>query len=154
MASVNKVILIGNLGNDPEVKYLNADTVVANFNIATTEKYTDRNGQKVEQTEWHRIELWGDQAKTAEKYLKKGNPVYIEGKIRTEKWTDKDGNERSTVKVRATLMTLLGSRNNEGGSNFSDQPSYNSSPVQKNAPKSVESSTFVDNGGGDDDLPF
>lgn len=113
MASVNKVILIGNLGADPEVRHLEGGSVVANFNIATSETYT-KNGEKVTQTEWHRIELWDNLAKLAEQYLRKGNSVYIEGKIKTESWQDKEGNTRYTTKIRAYTMNFLGGKNGGG----------------------------------------
>ncbi|WP_373515550.1 single-stranded DNA-binding protein, partial [Persicitalea sp.] len=106
---VNKVILIGNLGSDPEVRYLDGGSVVARFNIATSESYTNKNGEKIEQTEWHRIELWNALAKVAEKYLRKGNQVYVEGKIRTENWTDKEGQARTSISILANSMTMLGS---------------------------------------------
>lgn len=112
MAGVNKVILLGNLGNDPEVRHLENGSAVARFSIATSENYTNKNGERVEQTEWHRIELWDNLAKIAEQYLKKGNSVYIEGKIRTETWTDKEGNQREGKTIRANSMQLLGGRNN------------------------------------------
>ncbi|GAB2604804.1 single-stranded DNA-binding protein [Spirosoma areae] len=111
MASLNKMTIIGNLGADPEVRYLDGGAVVATFNVATTEKYTNRSGEKVEQTEWFRVELWNEQAKVAEKYLKKGNSVYVEGRLRTELWTDKEGKERTSLRVRANTMQLLGSPN-------------------------------------------
>lgn len=129
MASLNKMTIIGNLGADPEVRYLDGGAVVATFNVATTEKYTNRNGEKVEQTEWFRIELWNEQAKVAEKYLKKGNSVYVEGRLRTELWTDKEGKERTSLRVRANTMQLLGSPN----SDRSDEPSYEA-PRQQAAP--------------------
>ncbi|MFD2572538.1 single-stranded DNA-binding protein [Spirosoma soli] len=113
MASLNKMTIIGNLGADPEVRYLDGGNVVATFNVATTEKYTNRNGEKVEQTEWFRVELWNEQAKVAEKYLKKGNSVYVEGRLRTEIWTDKEGKERTSLRVRANTMQLLGSPNSD-----------------------------------------
>ena len=91
MAGVNKVILLGNLGADPEVRALPSGVKVANINIATSESYTGKDGQRVDQTEWHRIELWDNLANIAEQYLKKGNQVYIEGKIRSEEWQDKNG---------------------------------------------------------------
>ena len=120
MASLNKMTIIGNLGADPEVRYLDGGAVVATFNVATTEKYTNRNGEKVEQTEWFRVELWNEQAKVAEKYLKKGNSVYVEGRLRTELWTDKEGKERTSLRVRANTMQLLGSPNDSR----QDEPSY------------------------------
>lgn len=120
MASLNKMTIIGNLGADPEVRYLDGGAVVATFNVATTEKYTNRNGEKVEQTEWFRVELWNEQAKVAEKYLKKGNSVYVEGRLRTELWTDKEGKERTSLRVRANTMQLLGTPND----GRQDEPSY------------------------------
>jgi single-strand DNA-binding protein len=131
MASLNKMTIIGNLGADPEVRYLDGGAVVAQFNVATTEKYTNRNGEKVEQTEWFRVELWNEQAKVAEKYLKKGNPVYIEGRLRTEVWTDKEGKERTSLRVRASTMQLLGS---PGGGGGQDDVSYEG-PRQQQAPQ-------------------
>lgn len=122
MASLNKMTIIGNLGADPEVRYLDGGAVVAQFNVATTEKYTNRNGEKIEQTEWFRVELWNDQAKVAEKYLKKGNPVYVEGRLRTEVWTDKDGKERTSLRVRANMMQLLGSPNDRQDETYSEAP--------------------------------
>ncbi len=107
MAGVNKVILLGNVGADPEIKNLEGGATIARFSIATSESYT-KNGEKITQTEWHRIELWDNQAKIAAQYLKKGDSVYIEGKIRTEEWVDKDGNTKSAVRIRGTAITLLG----------------------------------------------
>lgn len=109
--AVNKVILIGNLGADPEVNALESGTKVANFNIATTERYKDRNGEKKEITEWHRLELWDGLAGVAEQYLKKGDKVYIEGKLKTDTWQDKDGNNKYTTKVRVTSLEMLTPRN-------------------------------------------
>ena len=156
MASVNKVILVGNLGSDPEVRYFDGGAIVAKFNIATSEAYTNRNGERVEQTEWHRIEVWNKTAQIAEKYLKKGNQVYIEGSIRSETWVDKEGQQRNGITIRATNMTLLGSgpSNNAPASgtsapataatNFETQPS-SPSPI---SPALSASST------DEDDLPF
>lgn len=114
MASVNKVILIGNLGKDPETRYLPSGDAVANFSIATTEKFKDKSGTMQEHTEWHRISFFGRQAEIAGEYLKKGSPVYIEGRIRTRKWQDKEGQERFTTEIVGDRMQLLGSRG--GGS--------------------------------------
>jgi single-strand DNA-binding protein len=107
--SVNKVILVGNLGKDPEVRYLDNQKVVAQFSLATSETYTDRNGERKVETEWHNIEMWDNLAKIAEKYLKKGSQVYVEGKIKSESWKDKEGIERTGKKIRVISMTLLGS---------------------------------------------
>ena len=108
MASVNKVILIGNLGRDPEVRFTAGGTPVANFTMATTERWNDPNGEKKERTEWHRIVVWGKQAEVAGEYLRKGRPVYIEGSLQTREWTDRDGNKRYTTEVRAQRLQLLG----------------------------------------------
>lgn len=143
MAGVNKVILLGNLGGDPEVRQV-GETKVANFNIATSESYNDKQGNKVDKTEWHRIELWGGLAGIAEQYLRKGNSVYVEGKISTEEYTDKDGIARRSIKIRGTSMTLIGGGNkNESGAQQPETPRVNSSA-------DLPSST----GSTDDDLPF
>lgn len=106
--SVNKVILIGNLGKDPEVRHLENGAVVANFSIATSETYVDRNsGERRENTDWHNIVLWRGLAEVAEKYLRKGQKVYIEGKLKTRSWQDKDGNTRYTTEVLGDQMTML-----------------------------------------------
>jgi len=110
MSGVNKVILIGNLGKDPEVKYLESGIAVANITLATTENYKNKEGEKVSQTVWHDIVLWRGLAEIAEKYLKKGSSVYIEGKIRNRKWEDKEGITRYKNEILADNMTMLGSR--------------------------------------------
>ena len=108
MAGVNKVILVGNLGKDPEVRYLDSGVAVANFSLATTENYKNKQGEKVSQTEWHNIVLWRGLAEVAEKWLKKGSSVYIEGKIRTNKWEDKEGKTRYNTEILVDNMTMLG----------------------------------------------
>ncbi len=110
MAGVNKVILVGNLGKDPQVNYLDNGVAVANFSLATTESYKNKEGEKVSQTEWHNIVLWRGLAEVAEKYLKKGSSIYIEGKIKTRKWEDKEGVTRYSTEVLADNMTMLGGR--------------------------------------------
>ncbi len=110
MASVNKVILIGNLGRDPEVRYTPSGTAVANFTLATTDNWTDPDGQKQSRTEWHRIEAWGRLGEICGEYLSKGRQVYIEGSIRTDEWEDQEGNRRRTTKIRAWQMQMLGPR--------------------------------------------
>lgn len=156
MAGVNRVILIGNLGSDPEMRYLEGDRVVARFNIATSERYKNRQGETIEQTEWHRIELWDNLAKIAEKYLKKGNSVYIEGKLRTEEWQDKEGHNRTTVRVRGTSLTLLGGSGQP--SNGTDTTTGNTEPSgtpEKPASVPATPTPFDSNAGTDpDDLPF
>ena len=114
MASVNKVILIGNLGRDPEVRFTQGGTPVANFTMATTDRWNDPSGEKKEKTEWHRIVLWGKQAELAGEYLRKGRPVYIEGSLQTREWTDRDGNKRYTTEVRAFHMQFLGRPDDRG----------------------------------------
>ena len=113
MSGVNKVILIGNLGKDPEVRYLDNGVAVANLSLATSENYKNKDGQKVTQTEWHDIVLWRGLAEVAEKYLKKGSSVYIEGKLRTNKWDDKDENTRYKTEVLADKLTMLGRSQNQ-----------------------------------------
>lgn len=108
MSGVNKVILIGNLGKDPEVRYLDNGVAVANMSIATTENYKNKEGDRVSQTEWHDVVLWRGLAEIAEKYLKKGSSVYIEGKIRTNKWVDKDENTRYKTEILADKLNMLG----------------------------------------------
>lgn len=110
MASVNKVILIGNLGADPETRYLPSGDAVTNIRIATTERWRDKGGEQQEHTEWHRIAFFGKLAEIAGEYLKKGSPVYVEGRIRTRKWQDKDGQERYSTEIVADRMQLLGGR--------------------------------------------
>lgn len=110
MASVNKAIIVGNLGRDPDMRYTQSGEAVCNFNIATTETWKDKSGQKQEQTEWHRISIFGKLAEIAGQYLKKGSSVYIEGRIQTRKWTDKEGQERQTTEIRADRMQMLGGR--------------------------------------------
>ena len=110
MAGVNKVILIGNLGKDPEVRYLDSGVAVANFSLATTENYKNKEGERVSQTEWHNVVLWRGLAEVAEKWLKKGSSVYIEGKIRTRKWEDKEGNVRYSTEILGDNMTMLGGK--------------------------------------------
>jgi len=108
MASVNKVILIGNLGRDPELRYTQGGQAVANFNIATTDKFTDKEGNPQERTEWHRIVVWGKQAENCAQYLSKGRSAYIEGSLQTRDWEDKEGIKRYTTEVRAQRVQFLG----------------------------------------------
>ena len=156
MAGVNKVILLGNLGSDPEVRSLPSGSKVASFSIATSESYNNKEGVRVEQTEWHRIELWDNLANIAEQYLHKGDSAYVEGKIRTEEYTDKDGIARKIVKIRGTSLTLVGSRkdnNQEGSSAPAPQAqAARPAPVQV-APSPPDFDTNA-GGEGSDELPF
>jgi len=115
MASVNKVILVGNLGKDPETRYMPDGAAVTNFSIATTDQWKDKSGEKQEKTEWHRISTFQRLAEIAGEYLKKGSQVYIEGRLQTRKWTDKDGVEKYTTEIIADKMQMLGSRQGMGG---------------------------------------
>lgn len=120
MAGVNKVILIGNLGKDPEVRHLDNGRAVANFSLATSEVYNNKNGERVTNTEWHNIVMWTPLAELAEKYLKKGSQIYLEGKLQTRSYDDKDGNRKYITEVVAATMNFLGSRsdsNENSGSN-------------------------------------
>jgi single-strand DNA-binding protein len=115
MGSVNKCILVGNLGKDIELRYTTGGAAVATLSLATTEVWNDKAGQKQEKTEWHRVVLWGKQAESLQEYLLKGRQIYIEGRIQTRQWDDRDGNKRYTTEVRADRVVLLGSRGSGGG---------------------------------------
>ncbi len=117
MAGVNKVILVGNLGKDPELKYLEGNIARANFSIATSEYHKDKNGNKVEQTEWHNIVVWRSMAESAEKLLKKGTQIYLEGKLQTRQWIDKDGNKRNITEVVGESFLVLQRKENTNSIN-------------------------------------
>jgi len=141
MASVNKVIIVGNLGNDPEMRYTPSGDAVANITVATTESWKDKaSGEKKEATEWHRVTMFKRLAEVAGQYLKKGSQVYIEGKLKTRKWQDKDGNDRYTTEINADDMKMLGSR----------EASSRKEEKQDVAPKSNNRS-LADHA---DDIPF
>ena len=114
MASVNKVILVGNLGRDPELRYTQSGSAVANFTVATNERWRDKDGNNQERTEWHRIVVWGRTAENCAQYLQKGRSVYIEGRLQTREWEDKDGNKRSTTEINALNVQFLGGRDGSG----------------------------------------
>jgi len=146
MASLNKVMLIGNLGKDPEVRYTTSGQAVASFSIATSEKFKNRNGEMEERTEWHNVVLWGRQAEIAGEYLAKGRTVFIEGRLQTRKWQDKEGKDRYTTEIVGDRMQMLGGKG-EGGSGRQGggRPGgeYNSAPA-------YEEPAF----NPDDDIPF
>lgn len=149
MAGINKVILVGNLGKDPEVRYLEGGTAVANFSIATSESFKDRNsGERKTNTEWHNVVLWRGLAEIAEKYLKKGMQVYVEGKLRTRQWQDKDGNNRYTTEIVGDNLQMLGRKdeNNSYNENTSNTP--NNQTTTASTPPIENSADEVD------DLPF
>ena len=141
MAGINKVILIGNLGKDPELRYTPSGTAVASFSLATSEKWKDRDGNMQDKTEWHNIVVWGRQAEIAKEYLAKGRQVYIEGRIQTRSWDDKDGNKRYTTEIIAQRLNFLGSRGDQGGGGSSSD-----APPEAPPPGDL--------GAEDDDLPF
>lgn len=114
MGTVNRVILVGNLGRDAELRYTGGGTPVANFSLATTEVFKDKEGQRREETEWHRVSLMGKQAESVAEYLRKGKQIYVEGRLRTRSWDDKDGNKRTTTEVIANRVVLLGSAGGGG----------------------------------------
>jgi single-strand DNA-binding protein len=147
MGSVNKVILIGNLGRDAEVRYTPSGAAVAKFSVATTEVWNDKAGQRQERTEWHNIDLWGKQAETLQEYLRKGKQIYLEGRLQTDEYTDKEGIKRKSTRVRCDRVVLLGSGGggrgpsvDRGGDTMGGQP-------PGSAPESSEPLT-------DDDIPF
>jgi single-strand DNA-binding protein len=132
--SVNKVILVGNLGKDPELRYTPQGTAVATFPIATSEKYTDRDGNKQEKTEWHRLVFWRQLAEICGKYLHKGKQIYVEGKLQTRKWTDQNGIERYTTEVVVDKMQMLG-RASDGSANQGSTPAPDQAHPQQGQPE-------------------
>mgnify|MGYP000088421967 FL=1 len=146
--SVNKVILVGNVGKDPEVRHLDSGVAVANFPLATSESYTAKNGDRVTTTEWHNIVLWRGLADVAEKYITKGKQLYIEGRIRTRSYDDKDGNKRYITEIYGDVMQMLGSR--DSGQSGEQQNNSNASSGAVQASNEPD----IDVPEGDDDLPF
>ena len=163
MASVNKVILIGNCGRDPEIRYAPSGAAICNVSIATSRSWKDKtSGERQEETEWHRVVFYDRLAEIAGEYLKKGKSVYVEGRLKTRKWTDKDGVEKYSTEIIAQEMTLLGSREGAGGGpgggmdDGGGAPAPRSAPAPRPAPASKpaaqKSSTGFDD--MDDDIPF
>ena len=155
MASVNKVILVGNLGRDPETRYMPDGGAITNISIATTENWKDKNGEKQEKTEWHRVAFFGKLAEIAGEYLKKGSQVYVEGRLQTRKWQDKDGADKYTTEIVANAMQMLGSRQGMGGggADRGEPPPERESSVAKPAgkPAAKAGGKFDD---FEDDIPF
>jgi single-strand DNA-binding protein len=160
MASVNKVILLGNLGRDPETRYTTGGDAVTNLNIATSEQWKDKNGEKQERTEWHRVVLFGRQAEVAGEYLKKGRSVYIEGRLQTRKYTDKDGVEKYSTEIVGDRMQLIGGGRESGGGDVEFSSSGGGAPRRE--PAGAGGGGGGTRGGGakkgtddfDDDIPF
>ena len=148
MGSLNKVMLIGNLGKDPEIRAIPSGVKVANFSIATTERYTDKNGQKVDKTEWHNIVMWRGLAEVAEKYLKKGKQIFVEGRLQTRSWDDQTGQKKYMTEIVADNMVMLGSPR-DGGGEASESYARN-----ENAPSRETPSGSGLPPAPEDDLPF
>lgn len=144
MSGVNKVILVGHLGKDPDVRNVGNDAKVASFSLATTERITNKSGERTDLTEWHNIVVWRGLADVAEKYLKKGSLVYVEGKLRTRSWEDKEGVKRYTTEVQADNFTMLGKKDSTDDSRGNRAPEPNMEP----------GSNMADTSAVEDDLPF
>ena len=151
MASVNKVILVGNLGADPETRYTANNDAVTNIRIATTETWKDKNGEKQERTEWHTVVFFGKLAEIAGEYLRKGRQVYVEGSLRTRKWQDKSGQDRYTTEIVAGDMKMLGSRSGGGDAPMDREPAPSAAPEPRAAAPRKSGTGFDDI---DDDIPF
>lgn len=160
MASVNKAIIVGHLGKDPEVRYLPSGEAVANFSVATSSKYKNKSGEVVEETEWHRCSVFGKLAEICEQYLLKGSLVYIEGRLKTRKWTDTANVERYSTEINVREMTMLGGRPQSDGQQRQERPAQGqqqapqrtgAAPVERQAPAPRPASGFDDM---DDDIPF
>lgn len=160
MASFNKIIIVGHLGRDQEMRYTPQGTAVSNFSIATTERRKDRSGEMQEMTTWFKVSVWGKQAEAVSPYLLKGRQVYVEGRLRTEEYTDRDGNKRVSLEVTASDIQLLGSRGETaGGPGGGSGMGYGGhSPASQAGQSGGPGSAFPENygkgGGGDDDIPF
>jgi single-strand DNA-binding protein len=169
MASINKVILIGNLGRDPEVRYTPNGSAICNISVATTRNWKDKtSGDKVEETEWHRVVFYDRLAEIAGEYLKKGRPVYVEGRLKTRKWQDKDGKDVYTTEVIADNMQLLGGREGAGGGDSGDDqggdrgegrsesraPARSAAPAPRAAPPKPAPKAATGFDDMDDDIPF
>jgi single-strand DNA-binding protein len=157
--SFNKITIVGNLGRDPELRYTPQGIAVCSFSVATNERRKDKAGEMQDTTTWFRITLWRQQAENAAKYLTKGSPIYIEGRLKVEEWTDKDGNTRYTLDVQATDMQFIGSRNAGGDeSSYGAPDQHDFAPPESSrataAPSSGGASSGPPMGAADDDIPF
>jgi single-strand DNA-binding protein len=142
MGSVNKVILVGNLGRDAELRYTPGGAAVATINMATTEVWNDKAGQRQEKTEWHRVVLWGKQAESLKEYLTKGKQIYVEGRLQTRQWDDKDGNKRYTTEIRGDRVVLLSGGGRASSMSRDEGMAAPSGPIESSEPLT------------DDDIPF
>ncbi|MBQ2243748.1 MAG: single-stranded DNA-binding protein [Bacteroidales bacterium] len=157
--SLNKVMLIGNVGKDPEVRHLESGATTASFTLATTERYKDKNGETKDQTEWHNIVCWRALADLVEKYVRKGSQLYIEGRIRTRSYTDRDGNTRYITEITADNLQMLGRKESGTGTSYpAPAPAPAPAPVHTSAPAAPKSTPIIDmnavNEDEGDDLPF
>ena len=150
MGSVNKAILVGNLGRDAEMRFTSGGTPVATVSLATTEKWTDRDGQKKEDTQWHRVILWGKTAETLQDYLTKGKQIYVEGKLQTRKWKDKDGNDKYTTEIRGDRVVLLSGGGRGDGAGRGEGGGGRSTPAGDFGHSEPGGSVELT----DDDIPF
>jgi single-strand DNA-binding protein len=152
MASVNKVIIVGNLGRDPETRYMPSGDALTNIAVATTDKWKDKaTGEQKEATEWHRVAFFGKLAEIAGQYLKKGSQVYVEGRLRTRKWQDKDGVDKYSTEIIADTMQMLGSRQGMGGASQEEGAAQKSGAASQSKPAAKPAPNFSDM---DDDIPF
>jgi single-strand DNA-binding protein len=153
--SVNRVILVGRLGRDPETRYTGGGQAVANFSLATDESYRDKNGERQKRTEWHKIVVWGKQAEIAQQYLKKGSLVFIEGRIQSREWQDKEGQKRTSFEIVANNFRMLGGRADGAAAGGG---SYSSSSRGEEHEQPAQGDDFVSGGAGpeisDEDIPF
>ena len=156
MGSVNKVILVGNLGRDAELRYTPGGAAVATLNLATTEVWNDKQGQKQEKTEWHRIVLWGKQAESLQEYLVKGKQIYVEGRLQTRQWDDKEGNKRYTTEIVAQNMQMLGRPGDRGETPVPSGVTYESESYPDPGAGAVVGGSAGGPSGGssDEDVPF
>ena len=154
MASVNKVILLGNLGRDPETRYTTGGDAVTNLNIATSEQWKDKSGEKQERTEWHTVVFFGRQAEIAGEYLKKGRQVYVEGRLQTRKWQDKEGQDRYTTEIVADRMQMLGSREGSGAPVAAEPSERASTAEPRSGAKGGAAPAKKNVDELDDDIPF
>jgi len=153
--SFNKIIIVGNLGRDPELRYTPQGNAVCNFSLATNEKKRDKAGEMQDVTTWFRVTLWGKQAENASKYLTKGNPVYVEGRLRVEEWTDRDGNNRHTLEVQGSDMQFLssGARPDDYSREEAGEAEF-AGPAQPTQSAAASDAGFARPAAADDDIPF
>jgi single-strand DNA-binding protein len=152
--SVNKVLLIGRLGNNPEIRYTNTGTAVANFNLATSESWNDKQGAKQERTEWHRVVVWGKLAELCEKYLAKGRQCFVEGRLQTRSWDDKDGNKRYTTEIVASTVQFLGAAAGAGAGAGAQQHAGASMGGMSMAEPTGEMPQVQESAFTEDEIPF